>query len=54
MRTSMLTALEAVSSYTLGDLSAVAQVAGACSSVLNDPSLITPNAAASALTVFDY
>ena len=47
----MLTALASVSSYASGDLSSVAQVAGACSSVLSDPTLITPIATASALQV---
>lgn len=51
MRSSMLTALASVSSYTSGDLSSVAQVASACSSVLSDPTLITPAAADSALQV---
>ena len=51
MRTAMLTALASVSSYTSGDLSSVAQVAGACNSVLTDPTLITPIATASALQV---
>ena len=51
MRESMLVALKTVGYYASSDLSTIAQVASACSSVLDDPSLITPAAAQVAVQV---